>query len=81
MKSLVFLIVVSIALNGLLAGFLAGHLSHNHEHDVCKPCKCKPCDCECDGCRKPDYPAPSNPQGGEWPPTIDELKSMKGWVR
>lgn len=82
MRSLVFLLVISIAFNGLLTGFLAGHLSQGHDHEAC--CRhCDECDCDCDceacDCRKPK-PTPQPESRPEPSPSVDELKGMRGWV-
>lgn len=80
MRSLVFLLVISIAFNGLLTGFLAGHLSHGHDHEAC--CRhCDECDCDCEACdcRKPK-PTPQPESRPEPSPSVDELKRMRGWV-
>lgn len=71
MKSLMFLLFISVAMNGLLAGFLAGHLSDGHRHCTC---------CKCD-VKKPLAPrsCDEDEQGSQ--PSIEELKGMKGWVR
>lgn len=67
MRAIVVLLVLSIGLNGLLAGYLAGHMSHGHEHGC--DCDCTPCDCQHD-----------DGESEETKPSIDELKRMRGWV-
>lgn len=76
MKSLLILLVLSIGANGLLGGYLAGHLSHGHEH-----CKCQ-CDCDCDCCKPGRTPAPPqpSPEPEASRPSIEDLKRLRGWV-